>query len=147
MRSALILLFVAGLSFAAPVPKGVKKPPSADGVWECVEYNLDGRAEEVPFHLRYYKVAGEHMSYGCETLDELAKQMPETNAYTFRISDPDRPTLRTMVDSDGIVHSAVVELDADTLRWTACADAERTITECKPGLGVQYFVFKRVNEK
>ncbi len=146
MRLLAIFLLVGSLP-AAPVPKSLKKPPSADGVWECVEHNLDGRAEEVPFHLRYYKVAGEHMSYGCETLDELAKQMRETNAYTFRLSDPDRPSLRAMVDSDGIVHSAVFELDGDTLRWAACADAERTITECKPGLGVQYFVFKRVKEK
>ena len=146
MRSILALVvFVVSLP-AAPVPKGVKKPPSADGVWECVEMNSDGRSMDVPAHMRYFKIDGETMSNGQPALKEMVRPIGELRPFTLRIDDSARPTLRTMVDSDGIVHSAVFELDGDTLRWAFTTDRDRTLIECKPGLGVCYYLFHRVKE-
>lgn len=147
MRPLVILLFAAASLPAAPVPKSLKKPPSADGVWEFVEYNSDGRSRDVPERARYWRIDGERMSNGRATLAEIAKPMSELHPFTLRIDDPAQPTRRTMLTADGNTFPAVVELDGDTLRWVWSTDPAKSTIECKPGLDMEYSVFRRVKEK
>lgn len=147
MRPLVVLLFAAASLPAAPVPKGVKKPPSADGVWECVEVNSDGRSMDVPELTRYCKIEGDRVSNGRPTLPEIECPIGELQPFTLRTDDPARPTLRTMIIDDGPTYSAVFERDGDTLRWAWCGDRQRTITECAPGPDVVYSVLRRVKEK
>ena len=144
MRTVVALVvFLAGGVFAAPVPKALKKAlPTADGVWECVEYNYDGRSDDVPDHLKFCKVVGENVLGGRELEDGIPRGDPAV--FAFRTDDPAHPTRQTLVYDSGWTLSAVVELDGDTFRWAISTERGRTLAECKPGLDVRYHVFQRV---
>jgi uncharacterized protein (TIGR03067 family) len=144
---AVVAMTLAAPLFAAPVPKAIKAKPAAtaDGVWECVEVNCDGRSEEVADSNRYWRVEGNRMSSGRATLEAVSRPISELRPCTLRIDDPARPTRRTMMAPDGREYPTLFELDGDTLRMAASVDGP--ITECKPGLSVGYYVLQRVADK
>lgn len=142
MRALVAVLILAAVAVAAPVPKGVKAKPSADGIWELVEFDGDnGKVPPPPQQPSYRRIVGERMSTGNSSIKQLLSEEPE---FTLRVRDPDRPHLRTLQTAWSTEHSAVMELDGDTLRWAYARDPAQTITECKPSGGVYYYVFKRV---
>ncbi len=145
MRSVLALVVSVVSLSAAPVPKAIqKKPPTADGVWECVEFNgYNGRVKATVTGT-FWKIAGDKMSVGKPTPDEFAEG--DYNS-TFRVVDAAKPHQLEMSVSDKVRYSAVLVPDGDSLRWAWCTNSAKTITECGPADDVYYYVFKRVKEK
>jgi hypothetical protein len=144
MRSVLALVVFAVVLPAAPVPKGVKKPPSADGVWECVEFNgHNGKVRSATVIGTFWQMEGEELWSGKRTVAELT---PDSQPLVLAIRDPKRPHQRELVSGGGRA-SADIEVDGDPLRWALATDWTKTITECGPADDVYYYVFKRVKEK
>lgn len=124
---------------AAPVPKGLKPPSpvSADGVWYLVEFNSDGRETPPQRTEREWVFDGESVGVGTH---ERPKPGSITTS-TLTIPDPTRPHLRRFGP-----YPAVVEPDGDMLRFCYSNDGRAQLGECKPGLGVHYYVFERVKQ-
>jgi hypothetical protein len=143
MRPLFALLLFALPAFAAPVPKALKAKPTADGVWEWVEFNgNDGKMQYAIQKPMYWRIEGDGISTGMKSVEEL---LAKPLTHTMKVRDEKQPHLRTF--DTGVKYSAVMELDGDTLRWCYANDQNKTITECKPADGVYYYVFKRVAEK
>ena len=144
MRPLVLLLLFALPLFAAPVPKAVKaKPSTEDGVWEWVEFNgNDGKMQYSIQKPTYWRIEGGRMSVGKRSVDELFR---EPLPHTVSVRDERQPNLRTH-DTGGAKHSAVLEVDGDTLRFAYAVDTTKAITECKPADGVYYYVFQRVKQ-
>ena len=141
MRPLFVLLLFALPAVAAPVPKALKAKPTADGVWEWAEFNgNDGKMGYTIQKPTYWRIDGERISIGKRSVDELYS---EPLPHVLRPRDEEQPHLRTY-DIGGAKHSAVMELDGDTLRLAYALDTNATITECKPANGVYFYVFKRV---
>jgi hypothetical protein len=144
MRTLLALLALAVPLAAAPVPKGIKKP-SADGLWQLVEYRSNGEAVpdgSAELACKYWRVEGERMTQGYRTPDEARKS---TQMFTLRVRDTDRPHLREMVwDVTSHRMSAAFELRGEKLLFCVANDAGVVVTECKPKAGVYYHEFERV---
>ena len=145
MRATLVfLLLLVAPVVAAPVPKAVKKQATADGVWRVTEFNGHNGKIQANAVGYYWMVAGDRMSNGKRTPEELsATDLPTT----FRVRDADNPHLREMVVTTNVKFSSVFVLDGDTLRWAYATDPTQTITECRPADGVYYYVLERVKEK
>lgn len=125
MRPLLALLLFTPLAVAAPVPKGVKAKPSADGVWRPVLVSVDGVKIPGAGADSRWVFAGVRL-----TIDG-------SNANDLTIPDPDRPHLRKFGS-----YPAVLEACGDRLLF--CYAPHLTeLTECKPGPNVHYFEFER----
>lgn len=136
MRSLLVLLLFAVPVLAAPVPKAVKKDTSPDGYWYLKEVILDGTSDtKLEGFARHTVIEGER--YSCA----VDKRPAPNTSNNWTIRDPDRPHLRMWGTMP-----AVYEVDGDTLRACYAHDGRKEFTECKPGLGIHYYVFERVKE-
>ena len=138
MRTVFALLLLPALAVAAPVPKGVKKPPNPDGQWRLVGFSGDG-AEPTPptsMVLDWY-IEGQHLLCGVKGEPAYhAKGEPN-----FTTPDPARPQYRRWGP-----HPAALEMDGDTLRVCYAHDGRKELTECKPAKGIHYYVFQRAKE-
>ena len=143
MRTALALLLAgaAVATVAAPVPKAVKSRPTADGVWELVEFDGDnGRVKMTA--PSYWMIEGDRISIGKYQLAELSRDDLRDH---LTVRDPDRPELRHYFNPpDGQKRSAVLVLEGDTLRFAFDTSFTLTLIECTPGPHVYYYVFRRV---
>ena len=146
MRETLAVVaatFAASL-LAAPVPKSLKKP-TADGLWQLVEYSSNGQsppADAAEWRVKYWRVEGDRMTQGNVTLDEARKT---TQMFTLRVRDPDHPHLREMAwDDNDRGASAVFELRGGRLVFCVANNDRTVVTEGKPAQGVYYHEFERV---
>ena len=135
MRPLIALLMFALPAVAAPVPKALKKPQNPDGGWLVVAFSQDGAELAEPKSMvREWHIAGEHRSNG--SVLEPAHHAKGTPNFT--VIDPDKPHLRKWGTMP-----AVFEVDGDTLRACYAHDGRTELTECKPQMGVHYYVFTR----
>ena len=136
VRALVALLLFAVSAVAAPVPKALKKPPaSPDGSWYLVSVVSNGADKSVENMGRDWVLGGENFLLGYKEMPNHAKHL----APNFTVRDPARPHLRLWYKE-----LAVYEVDGDTLRVAYADDGRKELTECKPGPGIEYYVFERV---
>lgn len=142
MRSVVILLLFALTAIAAPVPKALKRPPPAkpDGAWFLVDFDSDGRGGSAERMARDWVIAGEHIFVGRKTEPAHGDKGPPN----FTLVDPTKPNLRKWGHNPAVY---VVEDGGNTLRCCYAHDGRGTLTECKPQMGVHYYVFARVEQE
>jgi hypothetical protein len=138
MRAVAVLLLFTLPAVAAPVPKGIKKASSPDGAWHLVECVGNGQPHDVAKMERSWAVDGGVMLLGGRTQSDRGKHV---SVIPFTIPDPAKPTVRKFNPN-----WSVVEVSGDTLRFCYAYDTNRELTECKPGPGVAYYVFERVED-
>ena len=138
MRPLIALMVFALPAVAAPVPKGLKKIPQQkpDGVWHLVEFDSDGKGGSAENMARDWVIEGEFIHVGVKVEPAHGDKGPPN----FTVIDPDRPTLRKW----GSMPAAFQLVDEDTLRCCYAHDGRKELTECKPQMGVHFYVFKRV---
>ena len=140
MRPLTAFLCLALPLAAAPVPKGMKKPASPDGVWHLVAVHPDGREGSVKDMERYWVVRGETIAIGRPHTNPDRPPPPECKLTT---PDPLDPHLRRFGDAQ---HCSVLQAEGDRLHFCYAHDGRKELTTCKPGQGVVYYVFERVTE-
>lgn len=136
MRPLTFLLLFATPTPAAPVPKVLKKPTaSPDGAWHLVAVKSDGVDKAVENMGRNWVLGGENLLLGYTEMPTHAKHLNPN----FTRRDPDHPHLRLWHNNP-----AIYEVDEDKLCVAYADDGRKELTECKPGPGIQYYVFERV---
>ncbi|MCU0704311.1 MAG: TIGR03067 domain-containing protein [Fimbriiglobus sp.] len=153
-RLAILVVLVGSLAVAAPVPKDLrKKPANLNGVWEVVEYHVNGNKSNSTISTKWV-IDGESL-----TIERVAKGGAvigkAANVSYFLVKPEGGPANAldyTYVYTNNAIPSrampGVYELDADTLKfcWTNTPNGERP-GECKPAQGNLMYVFKRVDSK
>jgi uncharacterized protein (TIGR03067 family) len=146
MRTALLCLFAAGLSAAAPVPKALKKKSDAEllqGRWEIVTRDV-GQGQEIP--------RGEAAGYwwafeGSEFLAGFGAADDGKPGRGYQI-DPDvNPRRLDFGYSKDATFHAIYRIEGDTL--TACLQNDHLrpySTDFKGGNGYCCYVFRRKKE-
>ena len=138
MRPLVALLLFAFPILAAPVPKALKKTPAKpDGTWYLVEFDSDGKGGNAEGMARDWVIEGEFIHVGAKV--EPAHGAKGAPNFTFM--DPDRPHLRKWGTMPAIF---ALDPDGDFLRCGYAHDGRKELTECKPQMGVHFYVFKRV---
>lgn len=142
MRS-LLLLAAFGVVYAAPVPKGLKKPVALDGRWRIVEAVYDGQPQDVSRAADWY-IDGEWFRLG---------QKPAANAKAGLklVRDEANPAHVEYhnVRVDGTIdrYLGLLEVTDEEMRFCYGPRGGDRPTEMAPGPGVTYRVFKRMEEK
>lgn len=137
MRPLVTLLLLALPVLAAPVPKGLKKvSPKPDGAWKLVEFDADGKGGQASGMVRDWFIEGEHIFVGAKVEPAHGAKGPPN----FTFMDPDRPNMRKWGTMPAIYE---LDADGDTLRCGYAHDGRKELTECKPQMGVHFYVFKR----
>jgi uncharacterized protein (TIGR03067 family) len=147
MGRFLVLLVCASSVLAAPVPK-VKAKPTLEGTWEVVERQHDGKPHGHPNIRERWVFSGTDIEVQYLKQDEDVK----TYSAKLRLVVPDvtEPTaIEVWQESEKKprISSGRVEFDGDRVRVAfAVSEKARHPKDAKPGVGVAYIEFKRVDE-
>lgn len=146
MGRLVLLLLCAAPALAAPVPKVVKQAATLDGTWEVVERRNDGVLLE-PTGREFWVFDGGQYSLFDGLKDESELADPKRKPFSGRRVVPD-PQDATAIDLDEGPHHNIsrMALDGDTLH-IAITIARNQVrpAEAKPGQGVAYIKFQRVD--
>lgn len=147
-RVAVVVLAVASVAVAAPVPKALKPKKGLEGTWEAVSMTASGR-DIIQGNTTVWVIRGDTLVRNRRQPDgTLAPQNPDT-PIEFK-ADPARPGEIDYLDRSGggkgSLFRALYEVTGDEFTiGFANLNAERP-GELKEGLPY-YYKFKRVEDK
>lgn len=141
MRTAVVFLFAAGLSAAAPVPKAVKKTDDAkllQGQWASV--TLDSGSGHKPDTSFWLIVEDDKMWMGVGTPTKRSTE------YTFTLDPSQSPKHLNLTSNGGEPQNWIYEIDGDTLTWCHPSGKGERPTGMKSAKPYFCTVWKRVKE-
>lgn len=145
-HTAVIIALCVGPLFAAPVPKSVKRTSSSlDGAWVLVEWSYSGNLQPMrgtesweieDGYARVFRDGASRQTVELTRPDGAGANAVDYHALEFGVGGMplDTPT-----------SAGVFERDGDTLRL-CCPIGDERPTECTPGAGKWFFLFKRVSD-
>ena len=146
-RFVLLLVAFTAPLVAAPVPKAKDQgPPTLDGAWEVVDRQNDGKPVQAPPR-EFWVFAPDTYSIFSGIKDESELSDPNRRTLLGSRSAPDKddPTALDLKE-DRLHMPARVLLDGDDLHLAIPSGrVKMRPTEAKPGQGVVYIKFRRVD--
>lgn len=143
MRAALLMLMLAPMAQAAPVPRELRNPPALEGTWEVVTMQSLGQEIETYKGARW-KIGKD--SIGIVYPEAIRESYPSVTNTINRVDRSARPMHLDYTNYQGTDRKAIYEVQGD--RLTICIpmrlpDRPKALAADESNL---FYTFRRVKE-